>query len=245
MHVPISHATLQCSATPPSACMLPRPNPSFLSTVASRQCLGALSLKEWGATEGMYRRQGRMLSVKTVWRTAGLQGATPILLLHLHLSPAALWNYYFIACLKMELKHSFVSNFLQAFQAPPCPHCMLFSYELNSASLSDIPLFCCCTSFPAFLFFFPLCLLILIFLAHFVLSTIFLSLQFSSLLSFTYSLFFPPLYTLIYRPSPLSLFLSLSSFIYPLFPLLASTVSLADSYSGTPMRGPDETQRVL
>lgn len=142
--------------------MLPRPNPSFLSTVASRQCLGALSLREWGATEGMYRRQGRMLSVKTVWRTAGLQGATPILLLHLHLSPAALWNY-FIACLKMELKHSFVSNFLQAFQAPPCPHCMLFSYELNSASLSDIPLFCCCTSFPAFLFFFPLCLLILIF----------------------------------------------------------------------------------
>lgn len=184
-----------------------------------------------------------MLSVKTVWRTAGLQGATPILLLHLHLSPAALWNY-FIACLKMELKHSFVSNFLQAFQVPHCPHCMLFSYELNSASLSDIPLFCCCTSFPAFLFFFPLSPHSH-FLAHFVLSTIFLSLQFSSLLSFTYSLFSPPLYTLIYRPSPLSLFLSLSSFIYPLFPLLASTVSLADSYSGTPMRGPDETQRVL
>ncbi|KAJ4923258.1 hypothetical protein JOQ06_026363, partial [Pogonophryne albipinna] len=33
------------------------------------------------------------------------------------------------------------------------------------------------------------------------------------------------------------------SFIYPLFPSLPSTVSLADSYSGTPMRVPDETLR--
>lgn len=42
MHVPISHAILQCSATP-SASMHPRPNSSFLSMVASRHCLGALS----------------------------------------------------------------------------------------------------------------------------------------------------------------------------------------------------------
>lgn len=42
MHVPISHATLQCSATP-SASMHPRPNPSSLSMAASRHCLGALS----------------------------------------------------------------------------------------------------------------------------------------------------------------------------------------------------------
>lgn len=49
IHVPISHATLQCS-TAPYASTHSRPNPSFLSMVASRHSLGALSpsLKSWG-----------------------------------------------------------------------------------------------------------------------------------------------------------------------------------------------------
>ena len=50
MHVPISHATLQCSATP-SASMHPRPNPSFLSMAASRRCLGALSKGMGGGSQ--------------------------------------------------------------------------------------------------------------------------------------------------------------------------------------------------
>lgn len=61
MHVPISHATLQCSATP-SASMHPRPNPSFLSMVASRRCLGALSK---GMGGGSQKKKGSQRGRKT------------------------------------------------------------------------------------------------------------------------------------------------------------------------------------
>lgn len=59
--------------------------------------------------------------------------------------------------------------------------------------------------------------------------------------------FFPSLSVALLNPY---LLLSFSLFqlfflIYLLFPLHSSTVSLADSYSSTPVRGPDETLRVL
>lgn len=63
----------------------------------------------------------------------------------------------------------------------------------------------------------------------------------------TENLFFPSLSVALLNPY---LLLSFSLFqlfflIYLLFPLHSSTVSLADSYSSTPVRGPDETLRVL
>lgn len=147
MHVPISHATLQCSATP-SASMHPRPNPSFLSMAVSKHCLGALSKgmgrgnkrgevkkreqnrKTVSSTwkdkeaEGTYRRQGRMLSVKRcgAWLTAGGHSHT--------VSATSLCSSeepHIAACLKMELKQSFVFNFLQAFIPPPPPPPSLLS----------------------------------------------------------------------------------------------------------------------
>lgn len=134
-------------------------------------------------TEGVYRRQGRMLSVRRcgAWQTAGGHSHT--------VSATSLCcsvEPHTAACLKTELKQSFVFNFLQAFHCffpPPCPYCLLFSHELHSASRWR-PLFCCCSSFLAILFF-PF-LRSFSFLAHFVLSTsrlhIFVSLVFFSLL---------------------------------------------------------------
>lgn len=193
MHVPISHATLQCS-TPPLRLHAPSTQ-SIIPEYGGLKAMSGSSLskgmgwrgggqkisqkgsKKAGVTprkrgdRGDVQETGQGTLSRMVWCTGGLQRATPILLLHLHLC-AAPWNCYFIACLKMVLKHSFVFNFLQAFHPPsPCHHCMLFSHELNSASPSDIHLpFLLLYFIPRLLVYFPLSPHSH-FLAHFVLST--------------------------------------------------------------------------
>lgn len=136
----------------------------------------------------------------------------------------------------MELKQTFPLIFFKLFLSlvPPCPHFVLFFSK--RAKLTT----CCDVSFFAVVVH---CLLFCpppTFCAY---SHVFLRFghwnKTENLFSFSFSFIIKSL-------SP-ALFFSLSTFflIYLLFPLHSSTVSLADSYSGTPVRGPDETLRVL
>lgn len=216
MHVPISHATLQCSATP-SASMHPRPNPSSLSMVASRQCLGALS-KGIGWGGGSQKRSKTERQWVTHRKTRSqrgckgdgcsqldgvvhgrLQAATPILVfcnISLLLCGTT-WTTCTSTCKKMELKHSFVFNFLQDCQCSPPPLVpVVCCFPMNSTlPLSDVPLFAvhCSSSLFAFLVFPFLCSFS--FLTHFVLSNprlhIFVSLVVFSF-TFCFLFYLPP-----------------------------------------------------
>lgn len=61
-HVPISHATLQCTATPTTS-MRPQPNPSSLSMVASRLAKG-MGRNEVGEVKNGEKRKGTELQTE-------------------------------------------------------------------------------------------------------------------------------------------------------------------------------------
>lgn len=137
----------------------------------------------------------------------------------------------------MELKQTFPLIFFKLFLSlvPPCPHFVL--YFLKRAKLTT----CCDVSF------FAVVVHCLLFCPPHLLCLFSCFLTFRPLKQNRKSLFSFPFSCIIKSLSP-ALFFSLSTFfflIYLLFPLHSSTVSLADSYSGTPVRGPDETLRVL
>lgn len=135
-----------------------------------------------------------------------------------HVSAALLYGF---------LENATEAEFCCFIAPPPNPNCLLFPHE-QSLSLTSpfILLFYFLVIFPF------LCS----FSSHFVT-------RFSVSPAFFFYFLFP--YTPFFSSLINRLSLSLSAFIYPLFPLLPSTVSLADSYSSTPVRGPHETQRVL
>lgn len=137
----------------------------------------------------------------------------------------------------MELKQTFPLIFIKLFLSlvPPCPHFVLFFSK--RAKLTT----CCDVSFFSVvvhcLLFCPPPPSVLILMFSYVSAT-----ETKQKISF-----FPSLSVALLNPY---LLLSFSLFqlfflIYLLFPLHSSTVSLADSYSSTPVRGPDETLRVL
>lgn len=146
-----------------------------------------------------------------------------------------LWNcILWFPCDGTEADFSF--NFLQAFPffSPSLsPFCAFFSKRAKLTS-------CCDVSFVAVVVH---CLL---FCPPHLLCLFSCFLTFRPLKQNRKSLFSFPFSCIIKSLSP-ALFFSLSTFflIYLLFPLHSSTVSLADSYSSTPVRGPDETLRVL